>query len=72
MSFTVYILYSPGTDAYYKGQTSDLQDRIWRHNAGYEKATRIGAPWELVWSAEKETRGEALILEKKLKNLSRE
>ena len=72
MSYIVYILYSKSTDSYYKGQTSDLVDRLNRHNSKREKATKNGAPWNLVWSAQKETRGEALILERKLKNLSRE
>ncbi|KJF41908.1 GIY-YIG nuclease family protein [Draconibacterium sediminis] len=72
MKYYVYIIYSPGIDSYYKGQTSCLEDRLNRHNRGYEKATQHGAPWELVWSTTKPTRGEALQLEKKLKNLSRE
>ena len=71
MSYFVYILYSPSTDSYYKGQTSNLEERLSIHNSGYEKATKYGAPWQLVWSATKETRGEALKLERKLKNLSR-
>ena len=41
-----------------------------RHNNGYEKATKTGVPWLLIWKMEKESRSEALILEKKLKNLS--
>ncbi len=72
MGYTVYILYSPSTDSYYKGQTSNLDDRLSRHNAGREKATKNGVPWRLVWSTAKQTRGEALKLERKLKNLSRE
>ncbi len=43
-----------------------------RHNAGYEKYTASGCPWELVWSTEKSTRSEALLLERKLKNLNSE
>ena len=72
MSYSVYILYSSKIDAYYKGQTSNMKERLHRHNGGREKATKNGVPWNLVWSAEKPTRGEALILERKLKNLSRE
>ena len=72
MEYYVYILYSPSIDSYYKGQTSDLDVRLNRHNNGYEKATKHGVPWILVWSTKKETRGEALILERKLKNLSRD
>jgi len=72
MNYSVYILFSPSTDSYYKGQTSNLDDRLSRHNSGREKATKSGAPWKLVWSATKQTRGEAIKLERKLKNLSRE
>jgi len=63
MAYTVYILYSPGIDLYYKGQTSNLDDRLMRHNAGREKATKRRVPWKLVWSTTKQTRGEALKLE---------
>jgi putative endonuclease len=72
MDYYVYILYSPSIDSYYKGQTSDIDDRLKRHNNGQEKATKLGVPWTLVWRTKKDTRGEALILERKLKNLSRE
>ncbi|NMM48203.1 GIY-YIG nuclease family protein [Marinigracilibium pacificum] len=66
----VYILYSPGLDIYYKGQTSDLDERLKYHNSGYETSTSKGVPWTLVWSTAKATRQEAMLLEKKLKNLS--
>jgi putative endonuclease len=72
MKYYVYILYSPSIDSYYKGQTSDLVDRLKRHNSGHEKATKNGVPWTMVWNTTKESRVEALILERKLKNLSRE
>jgi len=72
MKYYVYIIYSASLDSYYKGQTSCLEERLSRHNSGYEKSTCNGTPWKLVWSTTKSTRGEALILEKKLKNLSRE
>jgi putative endonuclease len=71
MYYFVYILYSQSTDTFYKGQTSDLSDRIMRHNNLSEKATRSGAPWKLIWSTAKPSRAEAMRLEKKLKNLSR-
>jgi len=71
MCYFVYILYSKSTDVYYKGQTSDLEDRIRRHNNKQEKATRNGVPWDLIRYFKKSTRSEALTLERKLKNLSR-
>ena len=71
MCYTVYILYSESLKLFYKGQTTDLDDRICRHNLKHEKATKYGAPWKLVWSTTKKSRAEAMMLEKKLKNLSR-
>ena len=69
--FYTYILYSKSTDAFYKGSTQDIKERLKRHNNKMEKATQYGAPWILLWSVEKQTKGEAQILEYKLKNLSR-
>jgi putative endonuclease len=37
-----------------------------------EKATQFGAPWILIWKIEKPDRSSAIILERKLKNLSRQ
>jgi putative endonuclease len=71
MIYWVYILYSESTDTFYKGQTEDLIERIKRHNSGFEKATKLGKPWRLIWCTRKPDRGSAMILEKKLKNLSR-
>ncbi|MFN4286081.1 MAG: GIY-YIG nuclease family protein [Lacibacter sp.] len=71
MPFFVYILYSSGHDRYYIGQTENPASRLERHNEGYEFATAPYVPWKLVCCIEKETRGEAMILERKLKNLNR-
>ncbi|HEX4956664.1 MAG TPA: GIY-YIG nuclease family protein [Lacibacter sp.] len=70
--FFVYILYSEKFDRFYIGQTENIADRLERHNNGYEKATRPYTPWILKCVIKKSTRGEALILERKLKNLNRE
>jgi putative endonuclease len=71
MSHSVYIIYSESLDKFYKGQTNDLSVRIMRHNMKYEKATQNGAPWILIWSTTKLSRSSAIILERKLKNLTR-
>ena len=71
MCYFVYILYSKSLDTYYKGQTTDLLDRLNRHNHKQEKATKNGAPWIMVWSTKKSSRSEAMTLELKLKNLSK-
>jgi putative endonuclease len=72
MGYSVYILYSEGHDSYYIGQTQDVQERVRRHNAKLEAATSRYAPWTFVLRIEKNTRAEAVVLEKKLKNLNRQ
>lgn len=69
--FFVYILYSKKFDKYYIGQTKNVRNRLNRHNAGFEKATAPYRPWEVVWKTTKPTRAETVVLEKKLKNLSK-
>jgi putative endonuclease len=71
MGYQVYILQSMLNGRYCVGQTADLGDRLDRHNAGREKATAPHVPWMLVWATSKETRSEAVLLERKLKYLSR-
>jgi putative endonuclease len=68
--YFVYILYSESHNRFYIGQTNDLSNRIFRHNSGFEKSTAPYKPWTLVGSIEKPSRSEAMILEKKLKNLN--
>ena len=72
MKYFVYILYAEKVDTYYIGQTNDVKARLDRHNSGREKATIRYKPWQLKWFTEKPTRSEAMELEKKLKNLTKE
>jgi putative endonuclease len=72
MLFYVYIIYSEKFDRFYIGQTENVLSRIERHNNGYEKATSPYKPWIVKCVIEKPGRGEAMILENKLKNLNRE
>ncbi len=71
MSYYTYILFSEKLGSFYKGSTSDIVDRVNRHNAGREKYTKKGIPWILLWYVEKPTKSEAYNFELKLKNLSR-
>ena len=61
---TVYILYSNTSSRYYVGQTSDIDQRLERHNQGRVKSTKYGIPWEIVLQLDVSTRSEAMILEK--------
>jgi putative endonuclease len=69
MVFYVYILQSQRDGSFYYGQTSDLSDRLRRHNSGAEKYTNRKAPWKLFWHTAVDSRAQAMKLEKRLKNL---
>jgi putative endonuclease len=71
-TFTVYINYSEKFDKYYIGQTENFESRLFLHNSGLVKSTRPYTPWVNVLVIVKPSRSEAMILEKKLKNLNRE
>jgi putative endonuclease len=70
--FYTYILYSESHNRFYIGQTSNIKDRLNRHNSGHEKSTKPFTPWKIIGHSEKNSRSEAMILEKKLKNLNSE
>ena len=72
MKYFTYILYSASHDKYYVGQTDNFENRLIRHNSGYEKSTSPYLPWIKIFVIEKPYRSEAMALEKKLKNLSKE
>jgi putative endonuclease len=66
--YEVYIIKSTVTGRYYIGQTNDLNDRIRRHNSGYELSTKKGVPWRLIHNEEFTTRTEAMKRERKIKS----
>jgi len=72
MTHYTYILYSSKFDRYYIGHTKDIHNRVQRHNNGTESATKPYLPWGLVWYTIKDSREQAMDLEKKLKNLSKD
>ena len=53
---------------YYAGSCADINDRLYRHNAGHEKYTCKGVPWSLHWKTSFGTRAEAVQLENKIKS----
>lgn len=70
-NYTVYINYSEKFDKYYIGQTENIESRLLLHNSGLVKSTSPYIPWVNVLLIEKSSRSEAMLLEKKLKNLNR-
>ncbi len=67
-SFTVYIIYSKSLDSYYIGQTSDLEDRLFRHCNSGSKSTKKAKDWKLVYKEVYESRSESVQREREIKN----
>ncbi len=72
MPFWIYILQNETTGKLYKGQTSDLEKRIERHNtheSGSKRYThKQKGPWRLVYSEEYATRSDAMRRERFFKS----
>ena len=66
--FFVYILQSDTTFRFYTASTEDLANRIEEHNAGENKSTRNGIPWQLVHQEQFATSSDALRKEIQIKN----
>ena len=66
--FYVYALYSSKFNKIYIGQTCDLTNRLIEHNSGKSFYTKRFIPWEIIYTEEFETRGEAMKREKQLKS----
>ncbi|MHB9130635.1 MAG: GIY-YIG nuclease family protein [Armatimonadota bacterium] len=67
MSF-LYILQSQTTGKFYIGTTDDIDRRVDEHNYGQALSTRHRGPWELVYTEEYQTLGEARKREYQLKS----
>ena len=63
----VYIIYSPGKNVYYIGSTSNIKERIAKHNSKHKGYTSQARDWELVHSESFASKSEALKREKQLK-----
>jgi putative endonuclease len=57
---------------FYIGQTSNLEDRLKRHNEGRSQFTKGKGPWNLVYQEQYSTRTEAIRREKQLKKWRKE
>ena len=69
MCFSVYILKSKVEEIYYVGSTENVLKRIEVHNSSKARWTKRYQPWELEYTEDYETRGEAVKREKFLKSL---
>jgi putative endonuclease len=70
MAFWTYILRNP-KGRFYIGHTANLGIRVGSHNRTDKisgKFTRKNGPWELVWSEEHLSRGDAASRERQIKS----
>ena len=67
MYFT-YILFSKSLNKYYIGSTSDIQERIRKHNSNHKGFTGKTNDWELVYTEKFDSIQKARFREKQIKN----
>ena len=67
--FYVYVLQSLKDFSFYIGQCADLDARLSKHNDGMSKYSASKCPWRLKYFEVYASRTEALLREKKLKNM---
>jgi putative endonuclease len=66
--FKVYIIYSEKIDKFYIGFTSDVNDRLLKHNRSTKGFSSTGKPWILVYTENFSEKKSAMNREKQLKN----
>jgi putative endonuclease len=66
--FFVYVLHSVTFDRYYVGVTSNLEQRLNKHNSGHVKSTKAFVPWMVVLNENFNSREEARKRELYLKS----
>ena len=67
MACFVYVLRSANRSRTYVGWTTDLEQRVERHNSGRGAKSTRGASWSLLYAERYRTRGEAMSREWHLK-----
>jgi putative endonuclease len=63
-----YILYSTNIDKYYLGHTSELEERIRKHNSNHKGFTVKAIDWVLVYSEAYSDKREAFTRKRQVKN----
>lgn len=67
--YYVYLLESEVDGSFYIGYTSNVKNRLWEHNFGRTRYTKLKRPWKIVYKEEFISRGEAVKRERYLKSL---
>jgi len=65
--YSVYIIYSQKIDKYYIGFSSNVQDRLIKHNRNSKGYSSTGKPWILVYKEAFDNKKDAMAREIQLK-----
>ena len=65
--YSVYIIYSQKIDKYYIGFSSNVQDRLLKHNRNSKGFSNAGKPWVLVYEEPFDNKKNAMSRESQLK-----
>jgi putative endonuclease len=65
--YTVYIIYSDKLDKYYIGFSSNVGERLLKHNRKSKGFSNAGRPWVLVYTQTYSNKQDAMQREKQLK-----
>jgi len=65
--YTVYIIYSQSIDKYYIGFSSNIQERLRKHNCNSKEFSSSGRPWLLVYTELFDDKKDAMAREMQLK-----
>ena len=68
MKFYVYILYSASRDKFYVGYTSDLIERLKKHNSKHKGFTGSETDWKIIYTETFDTKAEAIKRERQIKS----
>jgi putative endonuclease len=68
MTYFIYILYSKLHDRFYIGQSSNLQYRLFQHNSGKVRSTKVFRPWVIGYTEEFASRIDSVKRETYLKS----
>ena len=66
--FYIYIIKSLKTGKYYIGSSSNVEERLKKHNNGNVKSTKVFTPWEIMHTESFLSRSIAEKRERQLKN----
>jgi len=67
MTYHFYILFSDIANKYYIGHTSQLEDRLCKHNSNHKGFTGKTNDWKVVYTETFETKSEAYARERQVK-----